>query len=116
MDFDEFTINFPELYSMIDEDVRYAIEMYPLSGAESLRDWDNMVDTFVNKYEQMSPFIGNIEAQQFSEGFRDSDGEWWNRNRRRRFRRLRRSRFRDFDIRDIIRILFLRRLFDRNRN
>ncbi|HEX3075313.1 MAG TPA: hypothetical protein VHQ24_00440 [Lachnospiraceae bacterium] len=115
MDFEEFTINFPELYSMIDEDVRYTIEMYPLTGAEPLRDWDSMVDTLVNRYEQMNPFRGNLEAQQFQEGFRDNDEEWWNRNRRRRFRRFRRSRFRDFDIRDIIRIIFLRKLFDRNR-
>lgn len=118
MDFDEFTVYYPELYSTLDEDVSYAIDMYPITGEESLRDWDNLIDNLVNKYEQQYPFSDNIgvfRAQQDQENFRDRDRDrdrdWEDRFRRRR----RRRRFRDFDIRDIIRILFLRRLFDRNR-
>lgn len=116
MDFDEFTVYYPDLYSMLDEDVSDAINMYPITGEESLRDWDNLIDNLVNKYEQQYPYGDNIEvfrAQQDMESFRDDDRDWGDRFRRRR--RRRRSRFRDFDIRDIIRILFLRRLFDRNR-
>lgn len=113
MDFDEFTVYYPELYSMMDEDVRNAIESYPITGTEPLRDWDNIVDNIVSKYEFRNPYEVNTEeynAQQYGY-FRDGDRD----DRERRRRRRRRRRFRDFDIRDIIRIIFLRRLFDWNR-
>ncbi len=118
MDFDEFTVYYPELYSMMDEDVRNAIESYPITGTETLKDWDNLVDNIVSKYEFKNPYGVNIEeykAQQYPGYFRDGDRyrDWEDRERRRR--RRRRRRYRDFDIRDIIRIIFLRRLFDRNR-
>lgn len=116
MDFDEFTIYYPELYSMMVEDVRYAIETYPITGSEPLMDWDNLVDNLVNKYQQQNTYGDNTEAyraQQYPGSYRDRDWDWDDRYRRRR--RRRRRRFRDFDLRDIIRIIFLRRLFDRNR-
>ncbi len=117
MDFDDFTVYYPELYSMLDEEVSYAIDMYPITGEEPLQDLDDLIDDLVNKYEQQYPFSDNVEvfrAQQNPQGFRDRDRDrdWDDRFRR---RRRRRSRYSDFDIRDIIRILFLRRLFDRNR-
>lgn len=109
MDFEEFAVNYPELYAMIDEDVRNAIEMYQITGDESLRDWDDLVEYLVIKYEQQLPYEDTTEentAQQYPYGYRGRDRD--NRRRRRR-------RFRNFDLRDIIRLSFLRRLFDRNR-
>ncbi|WP_077610608.1 hypothetical protein [Clostridium sp. Marseille-P2415] len=106
MDINEFAILYPELYSMIVEDVSYAVDMNQITGEESLRDWDNLVDSLVKKYEQAENMDENM-AQQFPGGFGDRD----DRDRRRR----RRRRFRDHDLRDLFRIIFLRRLFDRDR-
>lgn len=109
MDFEEFADNYPELYAMIDEDVRNAIEMYQITGDESLHDWDDLVEYLVIKYEQLLPYEDITEettTQQYPYGYR---------GRGRDNRRRRRRRFRDFDLRDIIRLSFLRRLFDRNR-
>lgn len=109
MDLDEFAISFPELYLMIDEDIRLSLISQQITGEEPLRAWDNLVDNLVKKYEQQSFFgydMGAITAQQFNDNFRDWDRD--DRNRRRR-------RSRDFSLRDFIRLLFLRRLFDRER-
>ncbi|WP_313344710.1 hypothetical protein [Sedimentibacter sp.] len=111
MELNEFAANYPELYAMLDEDVRYYVVENNMTGEESLRAWDNMVDNIVNKYEQGNYFGYNTEEvlpQQIPfDGFRGRDFDF-------RFRR-RRRRFRDFNIRDIIRLLFLRQLFDRRR-
>lgn len=110
MELSEFAANYPELYAMFDEDIRYYIAENNMTGEESLRAWDNMVDNIVNKYEQENYFGYNMEevtSQQIPyDGFRGMDWDF-------RFRR--RRRFRDFNIRDIIRLLFLRQLFDRRR-
>jgi hypothetical protein len=108
MELNEFAANYPELYAMFDEDIRYYIAENNMTGEESLSAWDNMVDTIVNSYEQLNYYGYNMEdvlAQQIPfDGFRGRDRD---------FRPRRRRRFRDFDIRDIIRLLFLRHLFDR---
>jgi hypothetical protein len=110
MELSEFAANYPELYVMLNEDIRNYIVENKMTGDESLRNWDNMIDNIVNNYEQADYFGYNMErvmAQQMPfDGFRDMDRDF-------RFRR--RRRFRDFNIRDIIRLLFLRNLFDRRR-
>ncbi len=110
MELTEFAANYPELYAMLDHDVRYYIAENNMNGEESLSAWDNMVDNIVNNYEQENYFGYNIDEvipQQIPfDGFRGRDRDF-------RFRR--RRRFRDFNIRDIIRLLFLRQLFDRRR-
>jgi len=113
MELNEFAADFPELYEMFYEDIRYMIAEKKLTGRESLRDWDDMVDEVVRSYERENFYGYDTEmptAQQFIPGGRDRD---WDRDRDRRDRR--RRRFRDFDIRDIIRLQFLRELFDRDR-
>lgn len=111
MELDEFAASYPELYAMLDEDIRYYIAENKMTGDESLRAWDNMVDNILNNYEQKNYFGYNMEevlSQQMPyDGFGGGDWDF-------RFRR-RRRRFRDFNIRDIIRLLFLRQLFDRRR-
>lgn len=113
MDLNDFAINFPELYLMIDEDVRYALTAYQITGDESLRDWDSLVDNLVQKYDQPESYeydMDPIMAQQFDGDFRDRD-----RRRDDRFRRRPCRNCRDFNVRDVTRLLFLRRLFDRDR-
>jgi hypothetical protein len=109
MELNEFAANYPELYAMLDEDINHYIAESNMTGEESLGTWDNMVDNILKNYEQANYFGYNVEeviSQQIPfDGFRDRDF---------RFRR-RRRRFRDFNIRDIIRLLFLRQLFDRRR-
>lgn len=110
MELNEFASNYPELYAMLNDDIRYYIAENKMTGEESLSAWDNMIDNIVNNYEQKEYFGYNMEdvtAQQIPyDGFMGRDRDF-------RFRR--RRRFRDFNIRDIIRLLFLRDLFDRNR-
>jgi len=109
MDLDDFAVSFPELYLMIDEDVRLHLTSQQITGEETLRVWDGFVDNLVAKYEQQGYYgydMGALAAQQINDNFRD--WEWDDRNRRRR-------RSRNLSLRDIIRILFLRRLFDRDR-
>lgn len=111
MELSEFAANYPELFAMFDEDIRYYIADNKMTGEESINVWENMVDNLVNKYEQANYFGYNSEevlAQQIPfDGFMGRDRDF-------RFRRFRR-RFRDFDIRDILRLLFFRQLFDRRR-
>lgn len=112
MELYEFAANFPEEYAMLDETVRYTLAANNMTGEESLRDWDNMVDNLVRNFENEDYYgqdMRMISSQQIpfdGFGFRD---------RRDRDRDRFRRRFRDFNIRDIIRLLFLRRLFDRGR-
>ena len=108
MELNEFASNYPEYYSMLNENVKYLIRSNNMTGAESLRDWDNMVDDILrncdqdnynNEYDMWS-----VQYQQMPFGnFRDRD------------RDRDRDRFRRFNQRDIIRLLFLRNLFDRDR-
>ncbi|MEL7648427.1 MAG: hypothetical protein AAGU76_10060 [Sedimentibacter sp.] len=110
MELDEFAANYPELYAMLDEDISHYISENNMTGEESLRTWDNMVDNILNNYERQNYFGYNMEdvmSQQIPyDAFMRRDWDF-------RFRR--RRRFRDFNIRDIIRLLFLRQLFDRRR-
>ncbi|MDF2586843.1 MAG: hypothetical protein K0S41_684 [Anaerocolumna sp.] len=111
MELGEFAANYPELYAMLEEDIRYYIAENNMNGDESLSAWDDMIDSILNKYEQDNYYGFNMEdvmSQQMPfDGFMGRDRDF-------RFRR-RRRRFRDFNIRDIIRLLFLRQLFDRRR-
>lgn len=111
MELNDFAANYPELYAMLDEDVKHYIAENSMTGEESLGTWDNMVENILNNYEQANYFGYNVEeviSQQIPfDGFMGRDRDF-------RFRR-RRRRFRDFNIRDIIRLLFLRQLFDRRR-
>ncbi len=107
MELSEFAANYPELYAMLDEDIKYYIAENHMNGEESLGAWDNMVDNIFSNYEQENYFgynMEDVETQQIS--------YYGPRSRDFRFRR---RRFRDFNIRDIIRLLFLRQLFDRRR-
>ncbi len=111
MDIYEFAVNFPQMYQRIDEEVQQAVAAYPVHSW-ALQDWDNFVDQIVNKYDQDDAFWNESDemmSQQFDFGDRDRDRDRDDHRRRRRRRR------RDFDLRDLTRIIFLRRLFDRNR-
>jgi len=123
MELDVFASDFPELYEMLDETVRSTIVGNNMNGEESLRDWDNMIDNFVSNFDYEDYYgqeMGETSSQQIPLG---GFGGWDGRDRGRdrdRYRdrdwdRRRRRRFRDFNLRDIIRLLFLRQLFDRNR-
>ena len=52
MELNEFAANYPELYAMLDEDIKYYIAANNMTGEESLSTWDNMVDNILNNYEQ----------------------------------------------------------------
>lgn len=113
MELDLFELYYSDLYEMMDGEVRYALAEYKITGEESLRDWDNMIDSIVKRYEypesyqyNMAPARDSVMAQQFGDDFRDRDRG--DRDHRRRFRHL--------NLRDIVRLLFLRRLFDRDRH
>lgn len=116
-----FAANYPELYAILDETVRSTIVANNMTGEESLRDWDNMIDNFVNDFE-CEDYCGQDKEEILSQqipfgGYGDWDGRDRDRYRDRyRYRdRRRRRRFRDNNLRDIIRLLFLRQLFDRDR-
>nr|WP_288830569.1 hypothetical protein [uncultured Clostridium sp.] len=119
MELDVFAVDFPELYEMLDETVRSTIVANNMNGEESLRDWDNMIDNFVSNFEYEDFYgqeIGETSSQQIPfGGFGGWDGRDRDRDRDRDWYRRRRRRFRDFNLRDIVRLLFLRQLFDRNR-
>lgn len=110
MELDDFSANFPELYAMMEEDVRYYIAENNINGEHTLKTWEDTIDNLVNYYEQQNyyGFNTDVNSQQIPfNDFRDWDRDF-------RFRR-RRRRFRDFNTRDILRLLFLRELFDRRR-
>lgn len=119
MELDAFFSEFPELYAILNEIVRATIITNNMTGEESLRDWDSMIDNYVSNFEYEDYYgqeMGEISSQQIpfgGFGGRDRDRD---RDRGRdRDRDRRRRRFRDFNLRDIIRLLFLRQLFDQNR-
>ena len=108
MDLLEFETQFPQVYAMFENNVTDMINAYSMNGNESLANWDQLVDYMMNQYEDNDYYGFNtemVESQQM-EFFDD---------RRDRDRRRRRRRFRDFDVRDILRLIFLRQLFDRRR-
>lgn len=99
----EFAEEFPEIFAMLSDNVNNIINSNNMNGEESLVDLDNMIDNLLNQYEENNYYgLYTVESQQF-DGFDRDD-----RNRRRR-----RRRFRHFDVRDILRLLFFRNLFDR---
>jgi len=113
MEIFEFAVDYPELFSMFREDVRYVIAEKKITVEVPLVFLDNMIDNLVRSYEQEEYYGYDamvVPAQQvnFNAGFRGGDRDRDERGRRRR-------RFRDFDTRDILRILFFRELFDKDR-
>lgn len=112
MELDEFAANFPELYAIIEQDVINYIAENNMNGEETLSAWDSMIDSFVNNYEQNN-YFGFNEDEVISQQLPYYDYRDWDRDYR--YRRHRRRRFRDFDIRDILQLLFLRQLFGRRR-
>lgn len=116
MELYSFASEFPELYTMLNETVRSTIAANNMTGEESLRDWDNMIDNYVSNFEYEDYYgqeMGESLSQIPFDGFGGRDGRDWDRDRDRD--RRRRRRFHDFNLRDIIRLLFLRQLFDRDR-
>lgn len=116
----EFAVDFPEIYMLIDKDVNNALMSNQIHGEVTLREWDDLVNGIAQKYEQQDFFkMGNLAAQQFNDRFGDRDGfrdghrdgfrdGFRDRDERRDNRR---RRFNDFDVRDVIRLTFFRRLF-----
>ncbi len=99
----EFAEEFPEMYAMLNDNVNYLIDNNNMNGEETLLHLDDMIDGLLDQYEDNNFFgFGAVDSQQI-DGFRRD-----NRGHRRR-----RRRFRDFNIRDILRLLFFRNLFDR---
>lgn len=133
MELYEFATNYPELYDMFNEDVRSFISENHLSRGLPLEDLENAVDNLLRNYEQQNYYgfdTDDLPAQQIPfdgpigwngrirwDGGRnrywDRDRNW-DRNRYWRSGRYRR-RFNDFDVRDIVRLLFFRELFDGGR-
>lgn len=111
MELNEFAASFPELFAMMDHDVRNYIAEHNMNGDESLSAWENMIDTFTKNYEQNNYYGYNTDDLMSQQMPFNDFGDW---DRDSRFRR-RRRRFRDFNVRDILRLLFLRQLFDRRR-
>lgn len=99
----EFAEEFPEIYAILNDNVMYVIESNNMNGEESLVTLDTIIDNLIDQYEENNFFdmdtIDNQQIDGFRRDFRD--------------RRRRRRRFRDFNIRDILRLLFFRNLFDR---
>ena len=119
MDIYQFAVDFPELFQKIDGEIEQAIQMNRMNGDRSLREWDDFIDDFVRRHdpdEMQEDQMGMMRNQQFNarDGFRDRD-RGMGRDRFREPFRYRHNRRRDFDLRDLSRVLFLRRLFDRNR-
>lgn len=108
MDLNEFALSYPDLYRMLNNNVRNVIRDHNITGDLPLRDWDDMIDSVLmlgggnDFYDDFSD-MDTLPVQQLSPFFSGRD-EFDMRRRRR-----------DFDLRDIIRLLFLRELFDRNR-
>jgi len=131
MELNDFAANYPELYTSLNEYIRLTIENNQINGEVSLTNWDNMVDHIVSQFDQQD-YNGYASASVSAQTFRhdgnrchgrdcnrdrdwdnrDWDNRGWdNRNRDNRCR----NGFCDFDLRDTVRILFLRNLFDRRR-
>jgi len=118
MDIYEFAVDFPDLYQKLDQDIENVIQMSQMSGDSSLREWDEMVDEIVNRHEEDEtdenminmPMPGMMTGQQHNRR-----GGGWDRNRNRGRQQHRHRRRRDVDLRDLTRVLFLRRLFDCDR-
>lgn len=101
----EFAEEFPEFYAMINDNVIDIIDNNNMNGEESLLSLDNMIESLVNQYEENNYYgFDTLDSQQIDGFGRDDRG-----------RRRRRRRFRDFNLRDIFRLLFFRNLFDRRR-
>lgn len=99
----KFAEEFPDIYSMLNDNVSYIIDNNNMNGEESLLSVDDMIDNLVNQFEENDYYgFNTVESQQIG-GFGRDD----------RDRRRRRRRFRDFDVRDVLRLLFFRDLFDR---
>lgn len=99
----KFAEEFPEIYAMLNDNVSYIIDNNNMNGEETLVSLDDMIDSLVNQYEENDYYgFNTVESQQIGEFRRDD-----------RDRRRRRRRFRDFDVRDVLRLLFFRNLFDR---
>ncbi|MGN6712361.1 hypothetical protein [Anaerocolumna jejuensis] len=107
----EFAEEFPEIYTMLNDNVNDTIDYNNMNGEETLLSLDNMVDSLLTQYEENNYYgFDTVDSQQIDgfgrEGFgRDGRG-----------RRRRRRRFREFNLRDILRLLFFRNLFDRRRH
>ena len=120
MDIYEFAVDFPELFQRLDGEIEQVIQMNQMNGDRSLREWDEFIDSIVRRYEQedaQNDQMNMMRNQQFNprDGFRDMDRGMGRDRHRDRFRRPHNRRRRDFDVRDLSRVLFLRRLFDRDR-
>lgn len=99
----DFAEEFPEIYAILNDNVIYLIDNNNVNGEESLINLDNMIDSLLNQYEENNYYgFATIDSQQI-DGF-GRDGRGYRRRRR---------RFRDFNLRDILRLLFFRNLFDR---
>lgn len=102
----EFAEEFPQMYAMLNDNVRYIIDSNNMNGEETLLNLDNMIDNLINQYEENDYYGTNTIENQQIDGFGRDD----------RDRRRRRRRFRDFNLRDILLLLFFRNLFDRRRH
>lgn len=117
----EFAEDFPEIYTMLNDNVNDTIDYNNMNGEETLLSLDNMVDSLLTQYEENNYYgFDTVDSQQMDgfgrEGFgRDGFGrDGFGRDGR--GRRRRRRRFREFNLRDILRLLFFRNLFDRRRH
>ena len=101
----EFAEEYPEIYAMLNDNVIYIIDNNNMNGEESLLTLNNMIDSLLDQYEENNYFVFDaIDGQQLDDFGNDG-----------RYRRRRRRRFRDFDVRDILTLLFFRNLFNRPR-
>ncbi len=101
----EFAEEYPEIYAMLNDNVIYIIDNNNMNGEESLLTLNNMIDSLLDQYEENNYFVFDaIDSQQLDDFGNDG-----------RYRRRRRRRFRDFDVRDILTLLFFRNLFNRPR-
>lgn len=119
MDIYDFAVYYPQLYQRIDDEVQNVIAAYQMNGQEPLHDLDRHVENIVNKYGSHELFREDTVAKQ---QFRGGDRDWdrgrdrdWDRGRDRDRDRDGHRRRREFNLRDLTRILFFRRLFDRDR-
>ncbi|SHL72820.1 hypothetical protein SAMN02745136_05569 [Anaerocolumna jejuensis DSM 15929] len=107
----EFAEEFPEIYTMLNDNVNDTIDYNNMNGEETLLSLDNMVDSLLTQYEENNYYgFDTVDSQQIDGFGRDGFG------RDGRGRRRRRRRFREFNLRDILRLLFFRNLFDRRRH
>ncbi len=114
MDINEFALAYPDLFRMLNDSVSTYMDSQSLTIDSSIGSLDDTVEAILQQAEQIVPPPDSYQAYEPAipvqmmpyRGYGwdyGSHGDDWRRRRPRR----------DFDLRDIIRLIFMRQLYDR---